>query len=312
MAKRKHLATNPVIADPNAWKPMVQALEAFSQALRQALTGKPAVVQAESFSVREVVNEFLNAKARQQRSDPHLKHMLASLENFARSHCRIAFDQVKGVDVEKWLSSNGWSLTTRRHYLGDVSGLYNWAIKHGYTDRNPAKAVDLPGQTKFKPPTVHTPEQVKVVLETARRYNLDVCRQLAIRYFAGVRTSEAFLMREDHLKLDQDLIEVPAANAKTRRRRLITLQPNLRAWLDLGGELRPLGHVTVRSTVRLSKVPWSANVTRHSFVSYHVAKFHSASKTALEAGNSEQMVFAHYRALVTPTAAAEFWAIVPK
>jgi len=52
-------------------------------------------------------------------------------------------------------------------------------------------------------------------------------------------------------------------------------------------------------------------VTRHSFVSYHLARFENAGKTALEAGHSETMLFGHYRALVTPEAAAEFWAIVP-
>jgi len=58
-------------------------------------------------------------------------------------------------------------------------------------------------------------------------------------------------------------------------------------------------------------VPWPSNVTRHSFVSYHLAHFGSAAKTALEAGHSEAMLFAHYRELVTPEAAAEFWAIRP-
>lgn len=36
-----------------------------------------------------------------------------------------------------------------------------------------------------------------------------------------------------------------------------------------------------------------------------------AATTAMEAGHSETMLFAHYRALVTPEAAAEFWAIRP-
>ena len=108
------------------------------------------------------------------------------------------------------------------------------------------------------------------------------------------------MLREIHLKLDQGLIEVPAANAKTRRRRLITIQPNLRAWPDLGGELRPLGVMTVRKVIKLSTVEWPSNVTRHSFVSYHLALSNSPGKMALEAGHSEQMLFTHYRALVMP------------
>ena len=68
---------------------------------------------------------------------------------------------------------------------------------------------------------------------------------------------------------------------------------------------------TVREVIALSKVAWEHNVTRHSFVSYHLAEFQNAGKTALESGHSEAMLFKHYRALVTPTAAAEFWAIRP-
>jgi hypothetical protein len=74
---------------------------------------------------------------------------------------------------------------------------------------------------------------------------------------------------------------------------------------------KPAEHYCVRRVIKLSKVPWPHNVARHSFVSYHLAQFQAANKTALEAGHSEQMLFAHYRALVTPGAAAEFWSIVP-
>lgn len=198
-----------------------------------------------------------------------------------------------------------------RGYLSDVRTLYNFAARRGYVERNPASAVELPVLDGSTPVTVHSPDQVKQVLKIARRADLDVCRHLAIRYFAGVRSAEAHRLRECDIKLEQDLLEVPALKSKTRSRRLVTIQPNLRAWLALGGELRPIGDMTVRQVIRLSKVKWARNVTRHSFVSYHLAQFGNAAKTALEAGHTEQMTFSHYRALVTPAAAAEYWAIQP-
>ena len=63
---------------------------------------------------------------------------------------------------------------------------------------------------------------------------------------------------------------------------------------------------------KLAGVPWPRNAARHSFVSYHLAKFGSAAKTALEAGHTEQMLFAHYREIVTKEAATEFWNLFPK
>jgi hypothetical protein len=68
----------------------------------------------------------------------------------------------------------------------------------------------------------------------------------------------------------------------------------------------------LRAVTRAVAVPWPHNATRHSFVSYHLAQFQNAGKTALDAGHTEQMLFAHYREIVQPAAAAEFWAIRPQ
>jgi len=57
--------------------------------------------------------------------------------------------------------------------------------------------------------------------------------------------------------------------------------------------------------------PWPRNVTRHSFCSYHLAEWQNAGKTALEAGHTEAMLFAHYREIVTKEAATAFWALRP-
>lgn len=45
---------------------------------------------------------------------------------------------------------------------------------------------------------------------------------------------------------------------------------------------------------------WKKNALRHSFISYRVAAIQSVAQVALEAGNSPQMIFRHYRELVRP------------
>ena len=50
---------------------------------------------------------------------------------------------------------------------------------------------------------------------------------------------------------------------------------------------------------------------RHSFTSYRVAKTQDVAKVSLEAGNSPQMIFKHYRELVRLDAAKAWFAIVP-
>ena len=61
-----------------------------------------------------------------------------------------------------------------------------------------------------------------------------------------------------------------------------------------------------------ANMEWKRNALRHSFVSYRLAQTQNAAQVSLEAGNSPAMVFRHYRELVTPAAAAAWWAIAPK
>ena len=56
---------------------------------------------------------------------------------------------------------------------------------------------------------------------------------------------------------------------------------------------------------------WKHNALRHSFISYRVAETQDVAKVSLEAGNSPQMIFKHYRELVQPKEAKAWFAIVP-
>lgn len=54
---------------------------------------------------------------------------------------------------------------------------------------------------------------------------------------------------------------------------------------------------------------WKHNALRHSFISYRLAAINDTAKVALEAGNSPQMIFQHYRELVRPTEAEKWFAV---
>ena len=292
--------------------------------------------QPDPVSVVEGINEFLRAKARAGRSDRYLRQLRVSLVSFQRGRARVPLAEVTISDLEQWMGASNWAPRTQRGYLSDVRVLFNFCIRRGLCAENPAAAVELPEDDCLAPPGIHSPEQVAEVLECARGFDLDVCRALAVRYFAGLRASEAMRLRESEihpatfgpaapgLVLRPGLLEVTASNAKTRRRRLVTIQPALEAWLRVGGSL-PLTCVNNRMRYftahlrRRTGIECPQNVARHSFVSYHLAHLQSASVTALEAGHSEEMIFSNYRELktlsgelITPEVAARFWEIRPK
>lgn len=56
---------------------------------------------------------------------------------------------------------------------------------------------------------------------------------------------------------------------------------------------------------------WKHNTLRHSFISYRVADIQNVAQVALEAGNSPQMIFRHYRELVRPAEAKTWFALAP-
>lgn len=271
----------------------------------------PTVAATPPVTVAELFNAFLLAKARAGRSDNYTGLLLKELRSFCTNRENRPVASISAAEIEAWLHGQGWSPRTMRGRLLTLRNVLSWAVTRGELAGNVALGVDLPtDDSENEPPGIHTPEQVRTVLETARKNDLNVMRCLAVRYFAGLRTSEAVALEE--AEIGEKFIEVTARKAKTRRRRLVEIQPVLRAWLDLGGVL-PLQQVNNRlaNITRLAGVPWPHNAARHSFVSYHLAHFGSAAKTALEAGHTEQMLFNHYREIVKPDAAAVYWNLLP-
>ncbi|SVC96106.1 uncharacterized protein METZ01_LOCUS348960 [marine metagenome] len=134
---------------------------------------------------------------------------------------------------------------------------------------------------------------------------------LALGIFAGVRPEE--LMRLGWEDITTHGVSINGHKAKTRQRRLITISENLKGWLSLGGDLPPKSRRRRLEALRqASGVPWGHDIMRHSFASYHLAYHGSPDRTAHELGHRDtQMLYRHYRQLVTREAAKAFWAIRP-
>jgi integrase len=61
-----------------------------------------------------------------------------------------------------------------------------------------------------------------------------------VALFTGIRPQEVLRLSWDNVKLDRNFVEVPAAKAKTRQRRIVELSENAGAWLKVGGPLPPV------------------------------------------------------------------------
>ena len=96
------------------------------------------------------------------------------------------------------------------------------------------------------------------------------------------------------------------------------LRENLKAWLTpyrkSEGFVCHLSNHSLRLNYlgEKSGLGWRQNALRHSYASYRLAEIQDAAKDALELGNSPEKLFEHYRELVTPDTAKEWFSIVPK
>jgi integrase len=162
---------------------------------------------------------------------------------------------------------------------------------------------------------VLTPDQTRALLDAA---DADIQPTIALGAFAGLRVAEISRLDWEDIHLDRGFIEVAAEKAKTASRRLIKIQPNLKTWLEpLQKKSGPVEPPNFRKKIDVARARaridrWPANALRHSFASYHLAKFHDAAALALELGHtSTALLFRHYREVVIPEAASVYWEISP-
>jgi integrase len=206
-----------------------------------------------------------------------------------------------------------------KNYRGALATLFAFAAARGHVPRNAnpvadTETVNTNGDGAIE---IYTPDQMRALLKHAAK---DFVPVLALGAFAGLRTAEILRLewRKD-IDLERGFITVPASKAKTASRRLVPIQPNLKLWLV--PYRRRKGKVWKESekvllgargkTVKAAGVAWRDNALRHSFCSYRLASIQNAGQTALEAGNSPAMIFKHYRELVRPNEAVEWFTIEP-
>ena len=134
------------------------------------------------------------------------------------------------------------------------------------------------------------------------------------------RTAEILRLDWDDFERRPGFIEVAAHKAKTATRRIVPISDNLAKWLAIAP--RDNGRVWPHSkdrffkamirAARNARITWKHNALRHSFISYRLAETQNINSVALEAGNSPQMIFRHYRELATSEQARTWFAIAPE
>jgi integrase len=294
-----------------------EQLKPFGATIRDAVAFYVAHLKASKRSCNavELVEELLAAKEADGVSKRHLDDLRCRLGIFAADFNGKMVSDISSSEIDTWLRSLRVSANTRNHYRRLIILAFNHAKRAGFVTANPAidtaKAKEVSGEIGIVSPT-----EAALLLSNATPDMVPYC---AIALFAGLRCEEIKRLTWNEIDFESGLIEVKAAKSKTAQRRFVTILPNLREWLLPYRKLA--GHVVRADTFRRSFeaartaagiTDWKHNALRHSFASYHLAKFQNAAVTALQLGHvNAAITFSHYRELVKPKDAERYWNLRP-
>ena len=269
-------------------------------------------------TVAQLADEVLEAKRRDGMSHAYLSDLKIRLARFCRDFGNRPIASVTVEEVDNWLRSLEGSPKSRTNYRANIGVLFSYATKRRMLETNPVLHTAKP-KLPDNPPEIFTVDELRALLDAANRNATDVLPMLAIGAFAGLRDAEIKRLDWSEVDLARGHIEIKAAKAKSARRRIIPIQPNLAEWLRpyaaMKNSVVPEGARgkldRVCKAAGLSR--WPNNGLRHSFASYRLAACYDAPRVAGELGHtSPQMLYSTYRELVLPEEAEHYWKLVPE
>jgi len=241
----------------------------------------------------------------------------SNVGRFSAEFGAVPINELGEVQIRGWLDARKVGGQTRDGLRRDLVNFWGFARRIGVTSFDPLAGI-TPAKWDSGTPTILTLAQTRDVLGAVRETRPKLLAALAVLLFAGLRTSE--LLALEWADIGKDAITIRPEVAKKRRRRLVPVSSNLRAWLKVsqkrGERVCPVEAraftVGREAAAVAAGFAWPSNAARHSWISYRLALVKSTDAVALEAGNSESVIFEHYRQIVTERDAKAYFAILPK
>lgn len=293
--------------------PLQTAIQAYLNSLPLPVAGAAACIP----TVDDVVGAFLRAKEKQGVSARHLSTLRSHLNRFAGWANGIPFVDLLTPKLDSWLC-NTLNFRTRLNMRISLVTLFAWAQRHHYLpDGATAAAGTMKPIIAGQDPEILTPDEMRGLLAECHDPGLRLF--VAIGGFAGLRPSEIERLRWRHVGVLEDSIILGRDITKTKRRRVVPIRGNLRAWLletgDGGQVDDPVTgtrmHRKLEQACRAAGLQWKHNALRHSSISYAMALDKDAAKIAEEHGHSVARLQESYKANVTEAAARDWYSIIP-
>lgn len=224
----------------------------------------------------------------------------------------------------------GYAAKTYNNILIVVKAFFNWCVTKHYVAENPADNVS-PHRIAYKDPSFVPVEKLRTAfanLEADTSTFSEESKQwligfMALSFFCGIRTSEIMRLSEDAIHPEDERpyvrISTTKGAAKGIKGRIVDLEPNAAAWLKKypfpGGKsmsgLAYLRKQAIEGPLAEVAEAFSKNVGRHSYITYHTAKYRDYARTEAYVGTSSSMRTRHYQGLATTAEGEAYFHIFP-
>lgn len=275
--------------------------------------GLPAVRREAQMTVSALLAEFrrVRSKGWRERTEKNFRYAEG---RFCAVFGERTLGSLRAEELSEWLDNIGGEGGSRANLRRTLEPAFNYAVRQEVLKVSPWEKVETERREIVGAVDVLTVPEALRLMEVAPE---DCKAAYALLLFAGIRPKE--LERLTWGMVKEGFVHVGATVAKTRQIRNVEVLPNLAAWLEVyrraDSELivPPNWKRKNQDTRRAAGIEHRQDVTRHSFASYHLALFGDANRTGLQMGHSARsgVLFAHYRAAVTATAAAGYFGIIP-
>lgn len=268
-----------------------------------------------SITFKDAGAAFLAAKRAKNCRPRTLQTYRYIIEPFEVTFGDLNIHEIGPGDVLEWLTSQPIAPRTYNNYLKNLTTVRNWVESQNYE----VGKIDPFGiEEKLldeSDPAILEIDEVREYVEAACEIP-KVGLVVVLVLFCGLRVEEACQTTIKDIKLDRarPIIRVSGQIAKLRNKRNIRLLPNAIRWIEYaiarGCEL-PVTHDQFFLNRKRKMKRIGPNALRHSFCSYHLAKFENKNETAYLAGNSPDIIDTNYKELIDLEDAETFWSLLP-
>ena len=279
--------------------------------LRRVIQAGVAAVKAAEHTVSLSVAAWASVEARKdlrpttRRDLRHFVRRILRVEGAADMPLR----SMSTADCKRILAAAfGSSPSSYRKGRVILSSVFSYGIRQEWADSNPVTRIEVPA-VQEKPIEPLTPEEVEKLQATAGRPEFrDMRFSLSLMLYGGIRPTEVSRLQDGDINWEEGQVIIRPCASKTGGGRAVPL----RGVRGIRKRDRHIPRNWKRKWQALRRAAgfryWVPDVCRHTFATYHAAKFRNLPELQLEMGHRDtSLLRSRYMVPASRKDAELFW-----